>query len=188
EYGPSGDLSAKDLETVLQEDVRKSYRELEDAVSAIGGEEQMRNMERFTILNVMDRKWREHLYEMDYLKEGIGLRAMAQADPLVEYQREGYDMFTGMMDGIKEESIRQLFLVRKQVFQAEQAQTADLNDDGGVDEKDSGPELARAEENKPKQMTYSGPSADGTAEQKRVEGGGGNRAERRKAARKGRRR
>ena len=188
EHGAAGDLSARDLREVLREDVHASYGQLEEAVSAIGGEEQMRNIERFTILNVMDRKWREHLYEMDYLKEGIGLRAMAQADPLVEYQREGYDMFTGMMDGIKEESIRQLFLVRKQVFQAEQAHTADLNDDGVVDEKDFAPELARAEENKPKQMTYSGPSADGTAEQKRVEGNEGNRAQRRKAARKGRRR
>lgn len=187
EYGSAGDLSAKDLEAVLQEDVRKNYAELEEAVSAIGGEEQMRNMERFTILNVMDRKWREHLYEMDYLKEGIGLRAMAQADPLVEYQREGYDMFMGMMDGIKEESIRQLFLVRKQVMQAEQKQTADLNDDGVVDEKDLAPELARAEA-QPTQMTYSGPAADGTAEQKRVEGESGNRAQRRKAARRGRNR
>ena len=185
EYGSAGDLSAKDLETVLQEDVRRNYSELEDAVAAIGGEEQMRNMERFTILNVMDRKWREHLYEMDYLKEGIGLRAMAQADPLVEYQREGYDMFTGMMDGIKEESIRQLFLVRQQVMQAEQKQNADLNADGVVDEKDLAPELARAEA-KPTQMTYSGPAEDGSAEQKRADGDAGNRAQRRKSARRGR--
>ena len=187
EYGSAGDLSAKDLEAVLQEDVRTCYDELEEAVAAIGGEQQMRNLERFTILNVMDRKWREHLYEMDYLKEGIGLRAMAQADPLVEYQREGYDMFTGMMDGIKEESIRQLFLVRQQVMQAEQKQDADLNGDGVVDEKDLSPELARAEA-QPTQMTYSGPSADGSAEQKRVEGRTGNRAQRRKAARRGRNR
>ena len=59
----------------------------------------MRQLERNVLLNVIDRKWREHLYEMDYLKEGIGLRAMAQRDPLVEYQREGYDMFIGMLDG-----------------------------------------------------------------------------------------
>ena len=59
----------------------------------------MRQLERHVLLNVIDRKWREHLYEMDYLKEGIGLRAMAQRDPLVEYQREGYDMFIGMLDG-----------------------------------------------------------------------------------------
>ena len=60
-------------------------------------------------LSVLDRKWREHLYEMDYLKEGIGLRAMAQRDPLVEYKSEGYDMFQAMNDGIKEESVRYLF-------------------------------------------------------------------------------
>ena len=55
------------------------------------------------MLSVLDRKWREHLYEMDYLQEGIGLRAMAQRDPLVEYQREGYDLFAAMMEGIQEE-------------------------------------------------------------------------------------
>ncbi len=71
----------------------------------------MRQLERNVLLNVIDRKWREHLYEMDYLKEGIGLRAMAQRDPLVEYQREGYDMFIGMLDGMKEESVGFLFNV-----------------------------------------------------------------------------
>ena len=55
---------------------------------------------------MLDHKWREHLYEMDYLREGIGLRAMAQRDPLIEYQREGYDMFSAMMEGIKEESVQ----------------------------------------------------------------------------------
>ena len=72
----------------------------------------MRQLERNVLLNVIDRKWREHLYEMDYLKEGIGLRAMAQRDPLVEYQREGFDMFTGMLDGLKEESVGFLFNVQ----------------------------------------------------------------------------
>ena len=71
----------------------------------------MRQLERNVLLNVIDRKWREHLYEMDYLKEGIGLRAMAQRDPLVEYQREGYDMFMAMLDGMKEESVGFLFNV-----------------------------------------------------------------------------
>ncbi len=65
--------------------------------------EVMRELERKVLLSVLDRKWREHLYEMDYLQEGIGLRAMAQRDPLVEYQREGYDLFAAMMEGIKEE-------------------------------------------------------------------------------------
>ena len=63
---------------------------------------------------MLDRKWREHLYEMDYLKEGIGLRAMAQRDPLIEYQREGFDMFAAMLEGIKEETVGHLFNVRVQ--------------------------------------------------------------------------
>ena len=71
--------------------------------------EVMRELERRVVLSVLDRKWREHLYEMDYLREGIGLRAMAQRDPLVEYQREGFDMFNAMMEGIKEESVGYLF-------------------------------------------------------------------------------
>ena len=75
----------------------------------------MRELERRVVLSVLDRKWREHLYEMDYLQEGIGLRAMAQRDPLVEYQREGFDMFAAMMDGIKEESVGYLFNLEVQV-------------------------------------------------------------------------
>src|SRR5262249_58209084 len=74
-----------------------------------------REIERRVVLSVLDRKWREHLYEMDYLREGIGLRAMAQRDPLVEYQREGYDMFNSMMDGIKEESVGNLFNLQFEV-------------------------------------------------------------------------
>jgi preprotein translocase subunit SecA len=66
---------------------------------------------------VLDRKWREHLYEMDYLREGITLRGYGQRDPLVEYQREGYDMFTTMMDGIKEDSVGNLFNFQVQVAQ-----------------------------------------------------------------------
>ena len=77
----------------------------------------MRELERRVVLSVLDRKWREHLYEMDYLQEGIGLRAMAQRDPLVEYQREGFDMFAAMMDGIKEESVGYLFNLEVQVEQ-----------------------------------------------------------------------
>ena len=83
-------------------------RVLEDCQAAYAreealGAEVMRELERKVLLSVLDRKWREHLYEMDYLQEGIGLRAMAQRDPLVEYQKEGFDLFAAMMDGIKEE-------------------------------------------------------------------------------------
>ncbi len=77
----------------------------------------MRELERRVILSVLDRKWREHLYEMDYLQEGIGLRAMAQRDPLVEYQREGYLLFQAMTEAIKEESIGYLFNLEVEVEQ-----------------------------------------------------------------------
>ena len=70
---------------------------------------ELRELERKVLLSVLDRKWREHLYEMDYLQEGIGLRAMAQRDPLVEYQKEGFDLFAAMMDAIKEEIAGFLF-------------------------------------------------------------------------------
>jgi preprotein translocase subunit SecA len=75
----------------------------------------MSELERKVLLSVLDRKWREHLYEMDYLQEGIGLRAMAQRDPLVEYQREGYELFSAMMDGIKEELASLVFNVQVSV-------------------------------------------------------------------------
>src|SRR5690606_11602800 len=81
------------------------------------GSEAIREVERRVVLQVMDRKWREHLYEMDYLQEGIGLRAMAQRNPLIEYQREGYDMFQEMLEAIKEDSVRYLFNVEVQVKQ-----------------------------------------------------------------------
>ena len=77
----------------------------------------MRELERRVVLQVLDRKWREHLYEMDYLQEGIQLRAYAQRDPLVEYQREGFDLFGAMMDAIKEESVAYLFNLEVQVEQ-----------------------------------------------------------------------
>ncbi len=77
--------------------------------------EVMRDVERRVVLSVLDRKWREHLYEMDYLREGVSLRGYGQRDPLIEYQREGYDMFTAMMDGIKEESVLNLFNLQVQV-------------------------------------------------------------------------
>jgi preprotein translocase subunit SecA len=79
------------------------------------GPEVTRELERRVVLSVLDRKWREHLYEMDYLREGIGLRGYGQRDPLIEYQREGYDMFNAMMEGIKEESVGHLFNLEVQI-------------------------------------------------------------------------
>ena len=101
------------------------------------GADAMRELERRVVLSVLDRKWREHLYEMDYLREGIGLRAMAQRDPLVEYQREGYDMFAAMMESIKEESVGFIFNVEVDVeaMRAEMqlaAETEAADSDEGV--------------------------------------------------------
>jgi preprotein translocase subunit SecA len=75
--------------------------------------------ERRELLRVLDGKWREHLYEMDYLQEGIGLRAMAQRDPLVEYQKEGFDLFAAMMEAIKEESAKLPFNIKINVENAD---------------------------------------------------------------------
>ncbi|MFM8824676.1 MAG: preprotein translocase subunit SecA [Candidatus Nanopelagicus sp.] len=98
------------LERILQ-DSRQAYEKREAELTP----SVMRELERKILLSVLDRKWREHLYEMDYLQEGIGLRAMAQRDPLVEYQREGFDLFTAMMDAVKEELVSFVFNVEVQV-------------------------------------------------------------------------
>jgi len=115
EVGEQGDLTRAALLDAVLADVRDAYAKRTEEIDAIAGEGGMRDLERRVLLSVLDRKWREHLYEMDYLKEGIGLRAMAQRDPLVEYQREGYDMFRGMLDGLKEESVGFLFNVTVEV-------------------------------------------------------------------------
>jgi preprotein translocase subunit SecA len=105
EVGGLDGLDRDDVIEALQADAHAAYQQREEEV----GSEVMRELERRVVLSVLDRKWREHLYEMDYLREGIGLRGYAQRDPLVEYQREGFDMFMAIMDGIKEESVGFLF-------------------------------------------------------------------------------
>jgi preprotein translocase subunit SecA len=109
-------------ELILREvlsDAEHAYAEREAQL----GEANMRQLERRVVLSVLDRKWREHLYEMDYLKEGIGLRAMAQRDPLVEYQREGFQLFNAMTDAIKEESVQYLYNLEVQVQEPTDAAT-----------------------------------------------------------------
>ena len=124
ESGGSRDsLSAEFLVERMREDAHAAYDRREEEL----GDEAMRELERRVVLSVLDRKWREHLYEMDYLKEGIGLRSYAQRDPLVEYQREGYDLFAAMMDGIKEESVGFLFNLEVQVDEAPAAPTLDVD-------------------------------------------------------------
>ncbi|WP_236789219.1 preprotein translocase subunit SecA [Amycolatopsis sp. GM8] len=111
------DISSDYLLDRLLEDANNGYDRREAEIDERIGEGAMRQLERQVLLSVLDRKWREHLYEMDYLKEGIGLRAMAQRDPLIEYQREGFDMFRAMLDSLKEEAVG--FLFNLQVEQAE---------------------------------------------------------------------
>jgi preprotein translocase subunit SecA len=111
EVGSIGGLDAEFLAARIIEDAEAAYVKRESEL----GTEVMRELERKVLLSVLDRKWREHLYEMDYLQEGIGLRAMAQRDPLVEYQREGYELFAAMMDAIKEELASLVFNVQVNV-------------------------------------------------------------------------
>ncbi|MCK7642169.1 preprotein translocase subunit SecA [Corynebacterium sp. CCM 8835] len=156
EYGQPGELTSEQLLDAVLKDVHTQYSEMEDTIIRQGSEEQMRSVERSVILNVVDQKWREHLYEMDYLKEGIGLRAMAQRDPLVEYQKEGGDMFNAMKDGIKEETIRQLFILRKQILpKIEEEGSTDLNHDGKLDSRDFGDTGSRRPS--PESLPTSGP-------------------------------
>ena len=109
--GERAGLSGEFITEAAIADAQSAYDRREEEF----GSEVMRELERRVVLSVLDRKWREHLYEMDYLREGIGLRGYGQRDPLVEYQREGYDMFGAMMDGIKEESVGNLFNLKVEV-------------------------------------------------------------------------
>ncbi|PVG83109.1 preprotein translocase subunit SecA [Nocardioides gansuensis] len=181
--GRSG-LSRESLIADLQKDAQEAYNRREAEM----GEEVMRELERRVVLSVLDRKWREHLYEMDYLREGIYLRAYSQRDPLVEYQREGFDMFAAMMDGIKEESVGFLFNLVVEVEPEGTAADDDLVDEGDElrDLEASGPAIdlaaaaAHAEQAhehapqirakglerkaRPQNLAYTAPSEDGDAE------------------------
>jgi preprotein translocase subunit SecA len=118
--GDQAALTADVLKSELLADVHAAYETREESL----GSQVMRELERRVLLSVLDRKWREHLYEMDYLRAGIHLRAMANRDPVVEYQREGYDMFTAMLDGIKEESVGFLFNLEVKTQAQQEAEAA----------------------------------------------------------------
>lgn len=133
EHGGAGSLVREDLVEEIYGDITAVYEDAEDSLKANPlargqlGEEPMRDLERRVVVATVDRLWREHLYEMDYLKEGIGLRAMGQRDPLVEYKDEGAQMFQSMMERIKEESVQQVFSVSHQFERAfEQAKEQGL--------------------------------------------------------------
>jgi preprotein translocase subunit SecA len=164
---------------LLAEELKADAQTAYDKREAEFGDEVMRELERRVLLSVLDRKWREHLYEMDYLREGIGLRAYSQRDPLVEYQREGFDMFHTMMDGIKEEAVGFLFNLEVQVDEEPQqlevpgvemgpalAQAA-ASAQQGMQQVDQAPAIRAKGLDAPKQpqhLSYSAPSEDGDAE------------------------
>ena len=113
----AGDRTKITRDQIVKEvlaDAHVVYDEREESV----GEESMREIERRVMLSVIGQRWPEHLYEMDYLKEGIGLRAMGQRDPLVEYKDEGAQMFQAMVERIREESVQQVFSYAKQFERA----------------------------------------------------------------------
>src|SRR5215469_14027713 len=114
EGGERSFLNGEIITERIQADAQAAYDRREEELTP----EVMRELERRVVLSVLDTKWREHLYEMDYLREGISLRAMAQRDPLVEYQREGFELFNAMMDAIKEESVGNLFTLQVEVQQS----------------------------------------------------------------------
>ncbi|PVE96158.1 preprotein translocase subunit SecA [Microbacterium sp. TPD7012] len=123
--GRKGGITADGLTRELLSDAKIAYEKREESL----GEAATRELERRVVLQVLDRRWRDHLYEMDYLKDGIGLRAMAQRDPLIEYQREGYAMFQSMMGQIKEESVGYLYNLEVEVRRAD-SQTAEVEAKG----------------------------------------------------------
>ena len=124
-----GEKAVEAVRDVLVADAKEQYGRIETKL----GEEGLRQLERRVVLAVLDRKWREHLYEMDYLKDGIGLRGMGQRDPLVEYQREGYQMYNSMIEAIKEESIQLLFHVDIDRVAMTQDLQSEQDEDAAVD-------------------------------------------------------
>jgi preprotein translocase subunit SecA len=102
-------LTRHRLVRTLLTDAERALAQREAEIEEFAGEGAMRRLERDIILDAIDSRWRDHLYEMDYLKEGIGLRALAQREPIVEYRREGHEMFVRMLDALKEQCVAALF-------------------------------------------------------------------------------
>ncbi len=201
--GDRAGITADFITESITDDIYAQYEAREEEL----GSDIMRELERRVVLSVLDRKWREHLYEMDYLQEGIGLRAMAQKDPLVEYQREGFDMFNAMMEGIKEESVGYLFNLEVQVEQqVEEVPVEDAQEPTSLEKtpQDAVPAGQRPEihakgldaPQRPDRLHFSAPTVDGEGgvvegdftnadAPARSESDGLTRAERRKAQKGG---
>lgn len=148
EAGSRGRINKEFMRREILSDATLAYQRREEQLGAPA----MRELERRVVLSVIDRRWRDHLYEMDYLKDGIGLRAMAQRDPLVEYQREGFALFQQMMGQIREETVGFLFNLEVEVTE-KQGEVA------GVAAKGLAEPVAPTEK-----LSYSAPSDSGGVE------------------------
>ena len=189
EVGGRGRLTAEVLKRELVSDALLAYEDREAQV----GSEALREAERRVVLATIGRRWQEHLYEMDYLKEGIGLRAMAQREPLVEYQREGYTMFQNMLAAIREDAVRTLFQAQISAAPAptslpgvKDARAVTMAPQISVEGIDA--------PQQPAQLRFTGPSEDGQSAVTRsgtdsgaTVAAGTNRRSRRQAERRGRR-
>jgi preprotein translocase subunit SecA len=177
EAGGRANLDRQELIDALKLDAHAAYDRREAEIGA----EVMRELERQVILSVLDRKWREHLYEMDYLREGIYLRAYSQRDPLVEYQREGFDMFAAMMDGIKAEVVGYLFNLEVQIDEEVEPEAEEVEPmreplpvadgqsaDGRAPEQHAPQIRAKGLQRPqaPQKLTYAGPTETGEVEQR----------------------
>jgi preprotein translocase subunit SecA len=150
EAGNKGRINRDFMRREILSDAKVAYQRREESL----GSPAMRELERRVVLSVIDRRWRDHLYEMDYLKDGIGLRAMAQRDPLVEYQREGFLMFQQMMGQIREETVGFLFNLEVEVSQAPGSVEAPIVAAKGLTHDDSGDD----------KLSYTAPSDAGGVE------------------------
>jgi preprotein translocase subunit SecA len=150
EAGSRAGIDPEFLGNQLVDDALRAYERREEELSA----DVIRELERAVLLQVIDRKWREHLYEMDYLKDGVGLRAYAQRDPLVEYQREGFDMFNQMLEGVKEEAVGFIFNYQP----PEEQQVTGV---GAAPVRMRG--QSQAAQRRQQQLLYSAPVIDGAA-------------------------
>jgi preprotein translocase subunit SecA len=138
-------LTRLELTDFILEKLKRKYQEKEDMVGA----EVMRQTERIVMLQVIDNQWKDHLLSMDELKQGIGLRGYGQKDPLVEYKKESYELFTAMMDRVEDESVRFLFFLQVQSGAGPILPYPDEEEGGQPDDAEAAAAAAReAEEEK----------------------------------------
>jgi preprotein translocase subunit SecA len=135
-------LSAPDVQALVLDDALNAYEAKEQEIGLdADGKPVLRELERVVLLSITDTKWREHLYEMDYLQEGIGLRAYGQKDPLVEFQRDAYGMFGEMKQAIQGEFVQYIYrvqLVRQEEAQRPKPQVKGVQTHHGDVESDTG--------------------------------------------------